>query len=288
MTVLVTGATGQVGRHVVEQLAEAGERVRAMTRAPEKARLHPAAEVVRGDLDEPESLTNLLKDVDRMYLFPCPGTSREVVDLAKRSGVRRIVVLSSGSVAAGYDTDYQYPVEQAVEASGLEWTHLRPGEFMSNKLHVWGPPIRAERVVRYTNPDLPANPIHEADIAAVGVAALLQDGHAGQAYLMSGPEVITQREQVRLIGESLGEEVRFEEVTPEEGRRILKSYGGWAADNADFLMGFDGFSADSDGLEFSTEDLAEMMRPLPTVEQVLGRPARTFAEWARDHVDDFR
>ncbi|MGH8930573.1 MAG: NAD(P)H-binding protein [Egibacteraceae bacterium] len=288
MTVLVTGATGQVGRNVVEQLAEAGERVRAMTRAPEKARLHHAAEVVRGDLDEPESLTNLLRDVDRMYLFPCPGTAREIVDLAKRSGVRRIVVLSSGSVAAGYDTDYQYPVEQAVEASGLEWTHLRPGEFMSNKLHLWGPSIRAERVVRYTNPDLPANPIHEADIAAVGVAALLQDGHAGQAYLMSGPEVITQREQVRLIGEALGVQVRFEEVTPQEGRRILQSYGGWAAANADFLMGFEGFSADSDGQEFSAEDLAEMMRPLPTVEQVLGRPPRTFAEWARDHVADFR
>lgn len=288
MTVLVTGATGQVGRHVVAQLVAAGQRVRAMTRNPGAARLHPGAEVVRGDLLDPDSLADLLDGVDRMYLFPAPETVQEVVDLAKRSGVRRVVVLSSGSVAAGYDTDYQYPVEQAVEASGLEWTHLRPGEFMSNKLHVWGPSIRAERVVRYTNPDLPANPIHEADIAAVGVAALLEDGHAGQAYLMSGPEVLTQREQVRLIGEALGEPVRFEEVTPERGRQILRSYGGWAADNADFLMGFEGFSEDADAPDFSPDDLADMMQPLPTVEQVLGRPARSFAQWARDHVADFR
>jgi len=287
MTIVVTGATGFVGRHVVAQLAAAGERVRAMTRNPAGASVPDGVEVVRGDLLEPSSVAEALAGADRLYLFPEPRTAVEVVAAARKAGVGRIVTLSSGAVTGGLDTDYQLPVEQAVEASGCEWTHLRPGEFASNTLRLWGPSIRAERLVRHHQPDWRGLPTHEADIAAVGVAALLGDGHHGRAYDLTGPERLSARDQVAAIAAALGEEVRLEEVTPQQARDILKAQGGWAADSADFLTGFESYSPGQIP-ELTVEEWDAMIKPLPTVEEVTGRPARTFAEWAADHVADFR
>jgi uncharacterized protein YbjT (DUF2867 family) len=278
MTILVTGATGQVGRHVVAQLAAAGARVRAMSRRDFPA--PDGVEKARGDLLEPSSLP--LSGVGALFLFPEPRTARAVVAAAVAAGVRRIVTLSSGAVTGGLDTDFQLPVEQAVEASGCEWTHLRPGEFASNTLRLWGPSIRASRVVRCHQSDWRGLPIHEADIAAVGVAALLSAGHHGRAYDLTGPARISAREQVSAISAALGEPVRFEEVTAARCRELLRQQGGWAAANADFLTGFVPYSP---GV---APDLIPELRPLPTVEEVTGRPARTYGEWARDHVADFR
>ncbi|MCT2583321.1 SDR family oxidoreductase [Actinophytocola gossypii] len=285
--ILVTGASGFVGREVVAQLAAAGERVRAMSRNPSRLSVPDGVEVVRGDLLEPSSMAAALTGVDRMYLFPEPRTAVEVVAAARAAGVERIVTLSSGAVTAGLDTDYQYPVEQAVEASGCEWTHLRPGEFASNTLRLWGPSIRTERVVRHHQPDWRGLPTHEADIAAVGVAALLGDGHHGRAYDLTGPERLSPRDQVRALSDALGEEVRIEEVTAERARELLHELGGWAAENADFLTGFESYSP-SEIPDHTPEEWDAMIVPLPTVEEVTGRPARTYAQWARDHVGSFR
>jgi len=284
MSILVTGATGNVGRHVVRQLADAGHDVLAMTRNPDGAIFGKDVLVVRGDLREPASIP--FDGVEKLYLFPEPSTATEVVGRAKAAGVLRIVTLSSGAVTGGFDTDFQLPVEQAVEASGLAWTHLRPGDFASNTLRLWGPMIRADRVVRYANPDAPGLAIHEADIAAVAVTALLTDGHAGRWYDLTGPARVTYREQVAAIGAALGEEVRFEEVSATKTREILRGQDGWCAANADFLLGFADYSAHGPSMDDVDWDAA--LVPLPTVEEVTGRPARTYAEWARDNVDAFR
>jgi uncharacterized protein YbjT (DUF2867 family) len=287
MKVLVTGATGFVGRNVVDQLIQAGANVRALTRNLATARLPAGVEVVKGDLTEPASLAPALEGIDRMYLFPIDETVYEVIALARQAGVRRIVDLSAASVTAGI---YSNPVERAVEESGLEWTHVRPCGFMANMLQIWAPSIRAERVVRYPFADEPMNLIHEADIADVATVALLEDGHAGAAYTLTGPELITVREQVRAIGQALGEVVRYEEVTREEARRLMKAQGGFAAESADLMLGFidygGGEALGSDG--YSDQDWSALMKPWPDVENVTGRPARSFAEWARDHVEDFR
>ncbi|MGI5184329.1 SDR family oxidoreductase [Dactylosporangium sp. CA-152071] len=290
MTILVTGATGNVGRLVVRRLAAQGARVRALTRSPGTARFPDGVEVLGGDLDDPASLTGALRGVSRMYLFPVARTARDVVELAARAGVERIVTLSSGAVTGGYDTDFHLPVERAVEGSGLRWTHVRPGEFMLNKLWLWGPSIRAEGVVREPFPDAAWCPVHEADIADVAAVALLEDGHHGRAYDVNGPAVITRREQVDAIAAATGRPVRLEVVTAGRARELYRAQGGFAAANADFLLGFEDYSGNvpSADVEATVEATAPVPVELPTATPVTGRAARTFAEWARDHAADLR
>ncbi|MCZ0973026.1 NAD(P)H-binding protein [Streptomyces albulus] len=209
----MTGASGSVGRVVVEGLLAAGVQVRALTRDPDRVDLPAGAQAVAGDLTQPAGLDAALEGVDRMYLFPVPTAVREVVAAAERAGVRRIVTLSSGAVTAGYDTVHHLPVERAVEAAAVEWTHVRPGEFAMNKVALWGPDVRAERVVRHPAPEAIWCPVHERDIADVAVTALLEDGHHGAAHTVNGPP-ISLRDQARALAEALGQEVRFEQVTP--------------------------------------------------------------------------
>ncbi|GGL14498.1 SDR family oxidoreductase [Planomonospora parontospora] len=286
MKILVTGATGFVGRNVVDRLVRAGTEVRALTRNPAAAGLPPQVEVVRGDLAEPGSVAPAFDGIDRMYLFPVDETAREVVAMAERAGVRRVVDLSAASVTAGLHTN---PVEEAVEESGMEWTHVRPCGFMVNTLQIWAPSVRAERVVRYPFADEPTMLVHEADIAAVAVAALLQDGHHGRAYTVTGPGLVSVREQVAAIGAALGEEVRYEEVTRERARELMRAQGGFAAESADLMLGFAEYGGDApEGGGYAEQDWSTLMRVWPDVEQVTGRPPRTYAEWARDHAAGFR
>ncbi len=287
MKILVTGATGNVGRNIVEQLVAKGVEVRALTRNPASAGLPAQVEVVKGDLAEPASLTSAFEGIDRLHLFPVPETADQVVALAKQAGVRRIVDLSAAAITIGL---YESPVEAAVEASGLEWTHVRPSEFMANLLPVWAPAVKAERRVRYPFADEAGVPVHEADIAAVAVAALTEDGHAGKSYTLTGPSSVTTRERVAAIAEALGEEVVYEEVTRERAREILHAQGGFAADNADFLLGFLDYTGGEGTGEggVSEDDYSQLLKPWSGVEDATGRPARSYRQWALDHVQDFR
>jgi len=282
MTILVTGATGHVGRVVVERLLGAGETVRALTRRPETARLPEKVEVVAGDLTDVGALpAGLFDGVERMYLFPVPETAADVTARAAAAGVRRVVTLSA--LAAEMDGpggqgdnplgDRHLAVERAVEAAGVEWTHLRPGPFCVNAL-AWAPSIRAEGVVRAAYGASEQAPIHEADIAEVAVAALLEDGHAGQAYALSGPESLTQTARVAAIGAALGREIRFVEQTPEEARATMVTQ--MPEPVADMMLGYMASTVGTPAPVF------------PAVERVLGHPGRTFARWAADHVADFR
>jgi uncharacterized protein YbjT (DUF2867 family) len=288
MRVLVTGATGHVGRIVVEQLVAAGAQVRAMTRRPQQAHFPEAVETVAGDLTDLTALAPVLAGVDRMYLFPVAATAREVVALARQAGVGRIVVLSSAAVTSGADTTFHLPVERAVEEMSPQWTHVRPGEFMLNKLFLWGPSIRTDGVVYEPFPETASWPVHERDVAEVAVAALLGDGHDGTAYNLSGPELITRREQVEAIANAIGREVRLEAVTPEQAREHYRRQGGFAAANADFLLGFTDYQGNQREPTSVSYPTIRTAGPRPTAEQVTGHPARTFGHWAHDHAADLR
>ncbi|WP_329791820.1 NAD(P)H-binding protein [Lentzea sp. DG1S-22] len=276
MTTLVTGATGNVGRLVVAGLAGP---VRAITRDPAKARFPAGVEVVQADLDDPDSLP--FDGVEKLYLFVHPPTAQEVVDRAVRAGVRRIVTLSSGAVTHGYDKTHHLPVEQAVEASGAEWTHVRPGEFAVNKIDLWGPSIREDGTIVHPNPDELGQPIHEADIADVALKALREDGHAGRAYTLTGPPPITQRQMAAALGEVLGRTLTFRDVTVEEALAYYVSVG-WPEEIARYVLGLGGYEG-GDADDFSDYEFVVT----EDYERLMGRPYRTFAQWAHDHKADF-
>ncbi|NRQ33745.1 NmrA family NAD(P)-binding protein [Nonomuraea sp. NN258] len=269
MTTLVTGATGNTGRHVVAELVRRGERVRALTRDPIAAarRLPSGVELVSGTHNEPDTLGAALDGVDRLHVTVTSGLAEVGPDLVKRAvdaGVRRITVVWGGAVG---------PVEQAVAASGVEWTRLEPQEFMSNTL-TWAGTIVAEGVVREPY-DFPSALVHEADIGAVAAVALLDDGHSGQVYNLTGPAPLTPSERIAILSEVAGRDIVLERITHEQAVERLMSTGVSRAD-ADYVIGwYAAPTADS-----TTVD--------PTVERVLGRPARTFEQWAAEHAARFR
>ena len=278
MRVLVTGATGNVGRLVVDELLGTGVEIRALTNNPGKANLPGGVEIAEGFIGKPETVRDALVGVERLYLAPHPKTAQAVVDLAVQAGVRRIVDLSS----SGADDEAQgdpaswwfYAVERAVEsAPGVEWTHLRPGEFVLNALG-WADSIRDEGVVRAAYGAASYAPLDLQDIAAVAAKALLEEGHHGQKYAMTGPESLSKIEKVRIIGEVLGREIRFVEISHAEARAQMLAQGYGEA--ADWLLDGD------------AQMIGQPQPVLPTVPNLLGRPSRTFAEWARAHADAFR
>ncbi|MCM3750272.1 NAD(P)H-binding protein [Paenibacillus pasadenensis] len=273
MTILVTGASGNVGRYVVEHLVGAGQQVRALTRHPERTDFPEGVEVVYGDLAVPESLAPAFNGVTAMHLitFNSDGygplqTGPEIVELAEKAGVRRVTVLWSG---------VNGPVEQAVEASGLEWTFLQPApEFMSNAL-VWVDSIREEGIVSEPFQQSLDAMVHPSDIGSVAATALIHGGHAGQTYNITGPEVLTIPQKVRTISAVLGKEIKFVELTEEQARERMRKKGA-QEDVIDFVIGWHANPPQS------------AYTVVPTVEQITGRPAKTFAQWVSEHGDRFK
>jgi len=275
---LVAGATGNVGRQVVAQLRAAGAEVRALTRYPAAAVVPPGVEAVGGDLTRPETLAGALAGVGAAFLFPVPGCGPAFVEAARKAHTRKVVLLSSNDVVDGVERQgnaiaaFHAEIEQALVDSGLAWTFLRPGGFAANTLQ-WAPQIRATGVVAAPYADASLAPIHEADIAAVAVRALTTDGHAGARYRLTGPAALTLAEQLAVIGDALGRELRFTEIAPEVAReRMVRRL---PAPIVDALLGI--FAA-------ATTRPATV---LPTVEEITGRPARTFSQWVHDHRVDF-
>ncbi|MEU8039431.1 NAD(P)H-binding protein [Streptosporangium sp. NPDC049078] len=285
--ILVTGATGKVGGQTVTQLLDAGLPVRALTRDPTSAALPKGAEVVRGDLADPATLDDALDGVESVFLVwptlsadhAAPSTIEKIAKHA-----RHVVYLSARGVpdlAPG--TPEPDPnsilgshalIERLIERSGPEWTFLRPGGFAANTL-MWASQIRDTGTVRWVHGGATRALIHERDIAAAGVSVLTGTGHAGARYVLSGPETLTQIEQVTAIGEAVGRAVRWEELPPEEALRELVDQG-WPPAAAKGLI--DGHAQ----MAMFPESVTS------TVEELTGRPGTPFRQWAADHADDFR
>ncbi|MFF0508358.1 SDR family oxidoreductase [Streptomyces fimicarius] len=272
MTILVTGATGTVGRRVVEQLLERGEHVRALTRDPARAELPAGVDVVRGDLTDPASLEPALDGVTGLHLITFGGglfapleTGEEILGLAREAGVRRVTVLHGGGGT---------PMENAVRASGFDWTVVMPVEFMANALE-WAPGIRSEGVVREPFVDRLSAMVHESDIGAVAAVALTEDGHGGQEYLVTGPQVLTVRDKAAAVGAARGADVELVELTEEQALESWRGQG-MPEDVIAFLI------------DVYRDTPPEGRTVIDTVEKVTGRPARTFAQWAEEHAEHFR
>ena len=283
--ILIIGATGNVGRQVLSQLPATGVRVRALARNPHTAGLPPHVDVVRGDLTVAETLDECLDGVDAVFLVWC-ATPAAVTPALERivRHTQRIVFLSSPYKTAHpfFQRGQPNPVaalhaeiERLIETSGRQWTFLRPGMFAANALRWWAPQIRAGGdVVRWPHLAAPTAPIHERDIAAVAVRTLCEDGHAGLEYVLTGPQSLSQFEQISRIGGVIGRSLRPEEISPDEARRELLAL--MPAFVVNMLL--DAWAA----------AIGQPALVTPTVAEITGAPARTFRDWATDHAAEFQ
>ncbi|MCR6488731.1 NAD(P)H-binding protein [Amycolatopsis sp. OK19-0408] len=269
MSVLVVGAYGSVGSHVVTGLLSAGVPVRGSSRTPKPGLLPDAVEVVRLDLDEPATLPAALEGVEKVFLYASPESVDEFVGAARAAGVAHVVLLSSAAVAEpamqhSRSARMHSAVENALRESGMAWTFLRPTTFASKQL-AFAPAVRAGDTVRIPFLQLRTASIHERDIADVAAAALATAGHEEQAYWLTGPAALTQQEHIETIGAVLGRAVDLVEVSPDD--------------------------VEPPWPEFLVRTVSQLMNEpcvvTSTVEDVTGTPARTFRRWAEDHAADF-
>ncbi|MEU6484440.1 NAD(P)H-binding protein [Streptomyces sp. NPDC046887] len=275
MTNLVAGATGTVGRQVVLELLRLGQPVRALTRDPGKADFPEGVEVVRGDLNDPDSLAGPLTGATGLHLitfgdayFSPLTTGPRILELAREAGVRRITVLHGGG-----DTPLEQAVREGAGAAGIAWTVAMPVEFMANALE-WAEPVRTTGEVREPFTGRLSAMVHEADIGAVIAAALTRDGHDGRSYLITGPQALTVQDKVDLLGAARGRAIGLVELTPEQAEARWRA-AGHGQEVIDFLLGVYG------------DTPAEGRTPNDTVLKVTGRPPRTFARWAAEHAGAF-
>jgi uncharacterized protein YbjT (DUF2867 family) len=288
--ILITGATGRVGSQIVAQLTAKGIPVRALTRDPETAHLPPQVELMHGDLTLPDTLEPALTGIDTLFLVwtASPAAFPAFLDRIARQA-RRIVYLSAPLKTP--HPFFQQPnatraaaeqIERSIEASGLEWTFLRPGMFACNALRWWRPQLRAGDLLRWPYLDVPTAPIDPRDIATVAVRALCENGHAGAEYVLTGPESLTQRQQISIVGSVLGRSLRIEEMTPDEARRELLTAVDWSP-------------APSHAISAVIEKLLSAWGAaagLPafvssTFAEIAGIPPRMFHAWAANHADGF-
>ncbi|MCP2343208.1 SDR family oxidoreductase [Actinomadura rupiterrae] len=278
MTILVTGATGAVGRHLVTTLLARGADVRALTRKPADADLPDAVEVVAGDLADAGTLgAEVFDGIDRAFVFPAQGVEA-FVGAATGHGVRRLSLLSSLAAAKEFPRDHgsasqlhHSAVEDVVTVSTDAWTILRPGTFANNLLS-WSWQIRSGAPIRAPYLASAQAPVHEYDIAEAAAETLLTDEHLGDAIPLTGPQALTRSEQVATIAEALGRDVPLVEITPEEFRAEA---GRFIPEPVMKML-----------LDYWHDTLTVPDVPRP-VTAVTGRPGRTLAEWAADHRADF-
>ncbi|OAH15353.1 NAD(P)H-binding protein [Streptomyces jeddahensis] len=280
--IVVTGATGNVGRSLVQALMAAGEQVTATSRSISDADVPEGVRHRTADLTDAETLRPVLDGADALFLQNGGPSAhllspQHILDIAKTGGVRRVVLLSSQGVATRPQSASHggtgRAIEDAVQQSGLDWTILRPGAFDSNA-YAWAESVRTRRTVAAPFGDVGLPTVDPADIAEVAAVALREDAHTGRIYELTGPALSTPRQQAEALGDALGEPVRFVEQTRDEARAQM--------------LQFMPEPVVATTLDILGEPTSAEQRISPDVERVLGRKPRTFADWARRHIAAFR
>jgi uncharacterized protein YbjT (DUF2867 family) len=284
---LVTGATGTIGRPLIDVLVNDGAKVRAVTRNPHATDLPADVEVVKGDPSRPDTIAPFLEGVTALFLHPraAGDAAGELLTLARERGVQRVVALSATNVndppdeqPSRYRGDRNKEAEDAAAASGLAWVSLRASFFARNTLDAWGAQIRAGDVVRGPYASFAEAPIHERDLAAVAARALRTDAlvaRRGRRLELTGPQSLTHAEMVATIGDVIGRRLRYQEIPPEVAKQGMVAHG-FPEPFVQALL---------------ARYANEVGRPAPVsgeVEKALGRPACTYAQWVADHAAAFR
>jgi uncharacterized protein YbjT (DUF2867 family) len=278
--ILVIGATGTVGGHLVAQLEQRGEEVRAATREPERAarRTGGPTRYVPFDFERPETFAPALDGADRVFLMARPGDEQAdrvafpLIDEMKRQRIRHVVNLT----AMGAETREDFAlrkVERYLEDSGLGFTHLRPNFFM--QIFSGGPllqDLQTTGALHIPAAEAKLSFVDARDIAAMAVAALTGPGHAGRAYTLTGPRALDHHEVARALSDAAARTLQYVPLGEEQARQLLAG-SGLSSERIERLIGFyrlvrQGFCA-----------------PVSSdIETVLGRPPISFARFARDHA----
>jgi uncharacterized protein YbjT (DUF2867 family) len=282
MTYLVTGATGDVGARVVEQLLQQGERPRIFVRDAQKARTccGDRVEVFVGDLGDPASLRPALAGIDALFLVnsgpEIPVRDQAAAEAAKAAGVKRLVKLSSMDVEQGLAIGaWHEQGEAAVRASGIPFTFVQPTGFMSNLL-AWAKSIQIEGIVRSSTGDGRRAFIHSADIAAVAVKALTTPEYTGESLPITGPEALSFAEATAKIGSVIGKRLAFETISDEEARQRYSAVSGSAAETEAHVALWRAIRED------------RLAKVTDNVERILGRKPITLDQWAKENAAAFR
>ncbi|MCE7081124.1 SDR family oxidoreductase [Streptomyces sp. ST2-7A] len=277
---LVTGATGKVGRHVVRGLVGQGVPLRALSRRPDRARLPAGVEVAAGSPEDTASVAAALADVDRAFVVLVGDVEAQARGFAaaarSATGLRHVVLLSSSAACHPVPhriRDEHIAAEGIIRAAVPSTAVLRPGPFHSNSLW-WAGQIKETGRARCLVGDNPGAPVDPADVAAVGVAALSPE-HGGRVHELTGPEVLTSGKQVAMLGGLLGRPLDFEVATEEEAVATFTAITG------------DRPTAEGNVRALHSPEVP-WNRVLPTVAEVLGRPARPYLSWATEHIGAFR
>jgi len=267
MTILVTGATGNIGRRIVDHLIDLGANdIRALTKNPAKAKLPDGVSAITGYLGDPDSLPAALDCVERVYLAPLPETLDVTLDLVKKAGVEYVVALSGGA-------HWQQHAD-TVAASGLVNTQLGPGEFLEN-FAIWSEPIKATRTVREPYPEIVEAPISMDDIARVAATLLVKpdQSYYDKMYELTGPEALTRAQIAEQIGVGIGADVSFEQCSRAEAEEALRSIMG---ENAAWY------------LNVMAEGVDAPQQANQLVAELTGTPAQSVAQWAAQNAELFR
>jgi uncharacterized protein YbjT (DUF2867 family) len=280
--ILITGASGNVGREVLKQVAATRTRVRAAFQSASKAAGAPSGvEIVTMDYNRPQTLQAALKGVDRVFLVgpPAPNLTeleRKAVDEIKQSGVRQVVKLSAmGGREATFPRQHAES-EDYIKSSGVAYTFLRPNGFMQNFVIYNAPTINTQNAFYGVQGDGKISHIDIRDIAAVAVKALTEDGHEGKAYTLTGPEALSNARVAEILSEDTGREIRYVDLPPEQFKQALLAAGvpEWSANALIDLQQL----YRRGGASAVTRD----------VEQLLGRKPITLEQFSRDYAEAFR
>lgn len=274
--ILITGASGNVGSELVQNLVAKGVCVRALSRSDGASRLPAGVSAVAGDLNDPSSLSSAFDGADGVFLLPGYADMPGIMDRARQAGVKHVVQLS-GMSADSPDLDnavtrYMADSERAARESGIAWTIIRPCAFMTNAFR-WLPQLRAGDVVRLPFAAVRTALIDPVDIAEVAATALTTSHHEGRIYAISGPESLTPADQVAILAQALGRDLRFEAQPDDEARAEMSK-----SMPAKYVDAF---------FRFYVDGTLDESKVLPTVHALTGRPPRSFAQWAADHAGAF-
>ena len=280
--ILITGASGNVGKEVLKQIVASGAKVRAAFQTVGKAAAAPSGvEIVTMDYNEPSTIQAALKGVERVFLVGpptpnLPALERKAIDEIKQSGARHVVKLSAMGGRGTTFPRQHADSEDYIKSSGVAYTFLRPNGFMQNFVTYNGATINSQNAFYGSQGDGQISHIDLRDVAAAAVKALTEDGHQGKAYTLTGPEGLSNARVAEILSDDTGREIKYVDLPAEEFKQALVGAGlpEWSANALNDLQQF-----------YRAGEASAVTRD---VEQLLRRKPTSFEQFSRDYAQAFQ